>query len=177
MAARPSCTFQKLPGMMQRSRPPHSPRAAVEKAVAMLLPVPEVFPNPPGRPVRAFPQTSARCSRYRLQRLGESRWLHRVQQRRVPGGNCPGGIGNGFLEVGGTSASTPVFAGILTLLNQQLGITLSTWLGKREPHCCTNSRRLRPTTSFHDITTGNNIIPCAQGTPKLPKDCSFPVWL
>jgi subtilase family serine protease len=88
------------------------------------------------------------------------------------GGNCPGGIGNGFLEVGGTSASTPVFAGILALLNQQLGNTPPLGLGNVNP----TLYKLAQTPAnnvFHDITTGSNIIPCAQGTPNCPKTAPF----
>ncbi len=89
-----------------------------------------------------------------------------------PGGNCPGGIGNGFLEVGGTSASTPVFAGILTLLNQQLGNTPPAGLGNVNP----TLYKLAQTPAnnvFHDITTGNNIVPCTSGSPNCPKTAPF----
>jgi subtilase family serine protease len=91
-----------------------------------------------------------------------------------PGGNCPGGIGNGFLEVGGTSASTPVFAGILTLLNQQLGNLPPVGLGNVNP----TLYRLAQTPAnnvFHDITTGNNIIPCVSSppSPNCPKTAPF----
>jgi subtilase family serine protease len=85
-----------------------------------------------------------------------------------PGGNCPGGIGNGFLEVGGTSASTPVFAGIITLLNQQLGNTPPAGLGNVNP----TLYKLAQTPAnnvFHDITTGNNIVPCVPLSSDCPK--------
>ncbi|HTA25500.1 MAG TPA: protease pro-enzyme activation domain-containing protein [Terriglobales bacterium] len=89
-----------------------------------------------------------------------------------PGGNCPGGIGNGFLEVGGTSASTPVFAGILTLLNQQLGNLPPAGLGNVNP----TLYKLAQTPAknvFHDITTGNNIVPCTKGSPNCPSGLTF----
>jgi subtilase family serine protease len=89
-----------------------------------------------------------------------------------PGGNCPGGIGNGFLEVGGTSASTPVFAGILTLLNQQLGNLPPVGLGNVNP----TLYKLAQTPAnnvFHDITTGNNIVPCTKGSPNCPSGLTF----
>lgn len=89
-----------------------------------------------------------------------------------PGGNCPGGIGNGFLEVGGTSASTPVFAGILTLLNQQLGNLPPAGLGNVNP----TLYKLAQTPAnnvFHDITTGNNIVPCTKGSPNCPSGPTF----
>src|SRR5258708_29422731 len=59
----------------------------------------------------------------------------------------------------GTSAATPVFAGIIALLNQYEG---SNGQGNINP----NLYRLAESTTnvFHDITTGNNIVPCVLGT-------------
>jgi uncharacterized protein (TIGR03437 family) len=70
---------------------------------------------------------------------------------------------------GGTSASTPVFAGILTLLNQYLvskGILSQPGLGNLNP----NLYRLASAGNgaFHDITVGNNMVPCATGTLDCP---------
>jgi subtilase family serine protease len=88
-------------------------------------------------------------------------------------GHCANGVLNGnFDVVGGTSASTPVFAGILTLLNQQLGNLPPTGLGNVNP----TLYRLAQTPAnnvFHDITTGNNIVPCAAGTANCPKTAPF----
>jgi uncharacterized protein (TIGR03437 family) len=73
------------------------------------------------------------------------------------------------LAIGGTSASAPVFAGMLALLNQYLvanhlqGVA---GLGNINPvlyHLAHSS-----TTAFHDITSGSNIVPCAINTP----DCT-----
>jgi uncharacterized protein (TIGR03437 family) len=66
-------------------------------------------------------------------------------------------------SVGGTSAATPVFAGIIALLNQYEG---SGGQGNVNP----NLYALAQTTTnvFHDITTGSNIVPCQIGTP----DCT-----
>lgn len=88
-------------------------------------------------------------------------------------GSCTGGVLNGnFLVVGGTSASTPVFAGILTLLNQQLGNLPPAGLGNVNP----TLYRLAQTPAnnvFHDITTGNNIVPCTPGSLDCPKTAPF----
>jgi uncharacterized protein (TIGR03437 family) len=70
---------------------------------------------------------------------------------------------------GGTSVATPIFAGLVVLLNQYLvknGIQATPGLGNINPALY----RLAQTTpqSFHDITQGNNIAPCQIGTP----DCS-----
>jgi len=62
---------------------------------------------------------------------------------------------------GGTSISAPIFAGIVVLLNQDLG---STGLGNINPMLYTLSK----TTSnkaFHQVTSGNNIVFCTAGTP------------
>ena len=58
-----------------------------------------------------------------------------------------------FFVAGGTSASTPSFAGILTLLAQKYGP-----LGNVNPTLY-NLASTHPSV-FHDITSGNNIVPC-----------------
>ena len=67
-------------------------------------------------------------------------------------------LGN-LAEVGGTSAGTPSFAGVLALIEQKLGATSG--LGNINPILY----GLGGTAAFHDITTGNNSSPCAQGSP------------
>lgn len=66
----------------------------------------------------------------------------------------------------GTSLASPSFAGILVLLNQYLvksGALKQPGLGNVN----TALYRLAQTNPevFHDITTGNNIVPCAAGSP------------
>jgi uncharacterized protein (TIGR03437 family) len=58
----------------------------------------------------------------------------------------------------GTSAATPVFAGIIALLNQHER-------SNGQGNINANLYRLAQTNIFHDITTGNNIVPCFLGTP------------
>jgi uncharacterized protein (TIGR03437 family) len=67
---------------------------------------------------------------------------------------------------GGTSLGTPVFAGVTALLNQYLvskGAMAAPGLGNINP----NLYRLAQATTdvFHDITTGDNKVPCEQGSP------------
>jgi uncharacterized protein (TIGR03437 family) len=72
--------------------------------------------------------------------------------------------------VGGTSAATPVFAGIILLLNQYLG---SNGLGNINPelytlastpaNVCTPGN-LTNHCVFHDVQTGTNIVPCTTGS-------------
>jgi uncharacterized protein (TIGR03437 family) len=71
-----------------------------------------------------------------------------------------------LFAVGGTSAPTPAFAGMIALLTQYLtskGLEKQPGLGNINPALY----RLAETTpaAFHDITTGNNIVPCVQATP------------
>ena len=73
---------------------------------------------------------------------------------------------NGQRVTGGTSASSPSFAGVIALLNQYVvthGLQTQPGLGNINP----DLYRLAQTTTniFHDITQGNNIVPCAQGSP------------
>jgi subtilase family serine protease len=94
-------------------------------------------------------------------------------------GSCPTGNAAGIAAAvasgsiyGGTSASTPVFAGIITLLNQSLGNTgTGQGLGNINP----TLYQLAQTAPsiFHDVTTGNNIVPCQPGTTGCPKTAPF----
>ncbi len=67
------------------------------------------------------------------------------------------------ITIGGTSIATPVFAGMLALLNEYLG---TNGLGNINP----NLYRLAQNSSnvFHDVTTGNNFHVCQAGTPNCP---------
>lgn len=73
------------------------------------------------------------------------------------------------LYVGGTSAPTPVFAGILALLNQYLiatGSQSQAGLGNINP-VLYHLARSTPGV-FHDVTVGSNIVPCAN----VSRSCS-----
>ncbi|HEY1802096.1 MAG TPA: S53 family peptidase [Terriglobales bacterium] len=78
-------------------------------------------------------------------------------------GNCTNGFRNsaGNLSlVGGTSVGAPTFAGIVTLINQA---TKSSGQGNINPTLY--SLAASTPAAFHDITTGNNDVPCTVGTP------------
>ena len=68
-------------------------------------------------------------------------------------------FGGGNSHTGGTSASTPVFAGIISLVNQYTG---STGLGNINPILY----KLAQSTNdvFHDVQAGDNIVPCSDCT-------------
>jgi hypothetical protein len=77
--------------------------------------------------------------------------------------------GGAPLYVGGTSAPAPVFSGMLALLNQYLeaGIAQSQpGLGNINPVLYGLAQSTPGI--FHDITLGNNVVPCVNGTP----DCT-----
>jgi hypothetical protein len=68
--------------------------------------------------------------------------------------------------IGGTSASAPVFAGIVTLLNQDVvlsGVQSAPGLGNINP----NLYKLAANSpaAFHQVTTGDNMVYCQVGTP------------
>lgn len=66
---------------------------------------------------------------------------------------------NSTLDViGGTSASTPSFAGVLALLVQKMG----TPLGNINPNLYTLAQAAPSV--YHDITSGSNIVACTVGT-------------
>jgi uncharacterized protein (TIGR03437 family) len=69
--------------------------------------------------------------------------------------------------VGGTSAATPTMAGIFALLNQYLVSTgAQPGLGNVNPTLYRLGQN--PSGIFHPVPAGNNMVPCANGTP----DCS-----
>lgn len=82
------------------------------------------------------------------------------------GSVCASGIANALAQthpplVGGTSASAPVFAGMVTLLNQYLG---GTGLGNINPMLYSLAQT-PANGAFHQVTTGNNMVYCEPGTP------------
>jgi uncharacterized protein (TIGR03437 family) len=64
------------------------------------------------------------------------------------------------IQVGGTSASTPVFAGMLALLNQSLKQN-----GSGNINASLYGLALNSPSMFHDIVNNGNIVPCESGTP------------
>jgi MYXO-CTERM domain-containing protein len=73
----------------------------------------------------------------------------------------PGAAGL-YFGYGGTSAGAPSFAGVLALVLQATG---GTGLGNANPMLYQIAAQLPG--AFHDITTGDNVVPCTAGT----KDC------
>ncbi|MDR3699532.1 MAG: protease pro-enzyme activation domain-containing protein [Candidatus Sulfopaludibacter sp.] len=72
--------------------------------------------------------------------------------------------------VGGTSAAAPAFAGILAVLDQYLvqnKVQSKPGLGNINPKLYSMAAANAPGV-FHDVTTGDNIVPCQTGTP----DCA-----
>lgn len=65
--------------------------------------------------------------------------------------------------VGGTSCAAPTFSAIVALLNESLG---STGLGNINPTLY--GLAASTPTAFHDVTTGNNKVPCTSGTVDCP---------
>ncbi len=72
--------------------------------------------------------------------------------------------------VGGTSVGAPAFAGIVAILNQA---AQSSGLGNINPTLYTLA--VSHPTAFHDITTGNNIVPCTSGSTSCPASAPFQI--
>jgi uncharacterized protein (TIGR03437 family) len=71
--------------------------------------------------------------------------------------------GGSLAAVGGTSCSSPSFAGITALMSQYLAGSAQPGLGNINPALY---RLAQATTNvFHDITAGDNAEPCSQGSP------------
>jgi subtilase family serine protease len=73
-----------------------------------------------------------------------------------------------FTAVGGTSVAAPTFSAILALINQQLG---TSGFGNVNPNLYTFAAGT--SSPFHDVTAGNNIVPCTSGTPGCPTKTPF----
>ena len=87
-------------------------------------------------------------------------------------GFCTSGFRNasGFLDViGGTSAATPSFAGILALLEQKI----NNRIGNANPVIYGLANSTYSSAVFHDITTGNNSSPCTAGSTNCPSGGSI----
>lgn len=94
-----------------------------------------------------------------------------AQSELVQGGSstssCAGGIANALdngtyvSAVGGTSVASPVFAGIVALLNQSLG---TSGLGNINPTLYALAAA-SSSAVFHPITSGDNNVYCEPGTP------------
>jgi hypothetical protein len=89
------------------------------------------------------------------------------------GGSCAGGIANAVNQgsiYGGTSASAPAFAGIVVLMNQYVAANGGTLgLGNINQKLY----QFASTSAFHDVTTGNNIVPCQSGSTGCPGSGQF----
>ncbi|HEY4902071.1 MAG TPA: Ig-like domain repeat protein [Candidatus Sulfotelmatobacter sp.] len=70
-------------------------------------------------------------------------------------GACP----SSFVGFGGTSVSSPAFAGIMALVNQKTG--------ERQGNANYVLYKLaaQQPSAFHDVTVGTNAVPCATGSP------------
>jgi subtilase family serine protease len=66
--------------------------------------------------------------------------------------------------IGGTSASSPIFAGIVTLLNQYLAGPSSPGLGNINPTLYSLAATLS-NSAFRPVTTGDNYVSCQSGQP------------
>jgi hypothetical protein len=80
----------------------------------------------------------------------------------------PGQQDNNDLSVaGGTSFGAPTFAGILAIIEQKLAT--GGGLGNVNPSLYALAANAATySTAFHDITTGNNQVPCVTGSPNCP---------
>ena len=74
--------------------------------------------------------------------------------------------GGGLNVVGGTSVAAPTFTAIMALVNQYLGNVPPTGLAPVNPMLY--KLAAGTPSPFHDVTAGNNMVPCTTGTP----DCT-----
>lgn len=84
----------------------------------------------------------------------------------TPTTNCP--QGSCFTVVGGTSAAAPTFSAILAIIQQYVGPA-----GLAPINPTLYSLAASTPAAFHDVTSGNNIVPCTSGTTGCPSAGQF----
>jgi hypothetical protein len=95
--------------------------------------------------------------------IGESYLICQADQ----GGDCP----SQYLGFGGTSVSSPAFAGIMALVNQKTGERQGNAnyvfykLASRSGASCISAQNESSSCIFNDITQGTIAMPCAAGSP------------
>jgi len=114
----------------------------------------------------------------------------------APGFNQPCSLTNlSFVGLGGTSASAPAFAGMMALVNQKTNTRQGNAnyvlynLAAGSGASCDSSQPGANSCIFHDITKGNNAVPCLPGSPNCgtppenglgvtvdPATSSTPAW-
>jgi hypothetical protein len=73
----------------------------------------------------------------------------------------------GLQAAGGTYFAAPTFSGLLAVIEQKMNATLG--LGNVNPALYSLAANATTYASaFHDITTGNNQVPCSSGSPNCP---------
>jgi subtilase family serine protease len=88
-------------------------------------------------------------------------------------GSCANGFqtSSGQLNIaGGTSFAAPSFAGLIALVEQKVG---GGSLGNVNPTLYGLANSTYYNNIFHDVTSGNNSVPCLQGTPNCPSGGSI----
>jgi len=78
------------------------------------------------------------------------------------------GSGGTLAVVGGTSAAAPTFSAVLALVEESLSLT---GLGNINPRLY--QLAAGTPSPFHDITTGNNIVPCTNPSTDCPTTAPF----
>jgi hypothetical protein len=84
-------------------------------------------------------------------------------------GECANGLPSALDTAGGTSAAAPVFAGIVALLKQYLTLTSTQAPGGNNINPRLYQLAQVTTDVFHDVVSGNNIVPCGPLSP----DCGL----
>ena len=89
-----------------------------------------------------------------------------------------GGGSPALTDYGGTSVSAPAFAGILALVNQAIAEANPgdpVGLGNANPMLYALANNAASKNAFHDITTGDNIVPCVQGSADCPSSPPYQI--
>jgi subtilase family serine protease len=81
----------------------------------------------------------------------------------------PCDVSSNFLVAGGTSVATQAFAGIVALIDEQMGAKQGAINQElytlAAANTCVSAANPSPTCVFYDVTSGTNAMPCAKGSP------------
>jgi len=124
-----------------------------------------IFPRPywqagalPASQFRGVPDVVFSASAYTVPYMISESWTVADGPSQTP-------YAETLVAIGGTSASTPSFAGVVALLNQAIGAPVP-GLGNMNPMLYAMNASVPG--AFHDTTSGSNRVPCAPGTTDCP---------
>jgi len=133
-----------------------------------------IFPRPPWQLGTSIPGSNRMVPDISLSAAWAQVGYMMYESWTAADGDASAPFAGEMFPSGGTSAASPSFAGILALVNQAVSLTdplAPGGLGNANPVLYALAKTSAGTSSpvIHDITTGDNKMPCAPGSPYCPE--------